>query len=238
MRRLTDAWFEFNGVRCDQRHVRLMDIPKRPIPAEQGEMIQIDGRSGFLWKSKRQARNPIVISVECSTLDGWTADELSGWLQGEGLLRFSDEPNWAYRARVCEEFARDSMFFGFDRQVFTVPFDCQPHRYVYPASVVETTTFKVVSNPGTARSLPRITVEGGGDRETMIVYIGDCTIEIVGGGLIIDSEMMECVEFDGVTLAGQRVRMNEFPEIPPGEILVSWSGSVSKVTIEGRWRSV
>ena len=236
MRRLTDAWFEFNGVRCDQRHVRLMDIPKRPIPAEQGEMIQIDGRSGFLWKSKRQARNPIVISVECSTLDGWTADELSGWLQGEGLLRFSDEPDWAYRARVCEEFARESMFFGFDRQVFTVPFNCQPHRYIYPAAAADVLTSpRVVDNLGTAYSRPRITIEGSGD---MVVYVGGYEIRISGGGVIVDSELMECLELDGVMLANQRVQLDDFPQISPYGAYVSWEGSVSKVTIEGRWRSV
>jgi predicted phage tail component-like protein len=214
-----------------------MDIPRRPVPAEQGEKIEIDGRSGFLWKSKKRALLPVTVSVECSTTDGWTADEITEWLHGEGLLRFSDDPDRVYRARVHEEFTRESMFFGFDRQMFTVPFDCQPHRYFYPATVDEMTTFSVINNPGTASSRPRITVEGGSDGETMVVYIGDDTIEIVGSGLIVDSEMMECFELDGATLATHRVIMSDYPEIPPGGITVSWSGDVQKITIEGRWRS-
>ncbi len=235
MRRLTEAWFEFNGIRSSDRHVIMMDIPKRPIPAEQGDKMEIDGRSGFLWKSRKQAKRPIVISVQCSTADGWTPDELTGWLQGAGMLRFSDEPDRAYKARVSEEFSRESMFFGFDRQVFTVPFDCQPFRYFYPEPAAEVLTgAKVVTNPGTAHSQPRITIEGSGD---MVVNIGEYTIETSGAGIIVDSEEMNCYELNGVTLANQRVIMDEYPVIPAGGAVVSWAGGVTRVTIEGRWRS-
>lgn len=235
MKQLTEAWFEFAGVNCADRHVRIMAMPKRPVPAHQGEKIRINGRDGYLWRSSRGAREDITINVECSTMDGYTADELSGWLQDGGLLRFSDEPDRAYRARVTDEFARESMFLRFDKQRFTVPFSCQPYRYIYPAAEPEVlTAAQVLYNPGTAYSQPRITVEGSGD---MIVYVGEYMIAATGAGFIVDSETMDCYELDGVTLANSRVSMDEYPVILPGGAVISWAGGVTKVTIEGRWRS-
>lgn len=236
MKRLTEGWFEFNGMHCESMGVRLMDIPKRPMPAKQGNVLEIDGRNGYLWQSRRNAYKPITINVECSTLDGFSADALGKWLAEGGLLRFSDEPDRAYRARVTDEFLRSSMFFGFDRQAFTIPFICQPFRYIYPAAEPETLKgAKIISNPGTAYSEPRITIEGAGD---MVVYVGEYMISATGAGFIVDSETMDCYELDGVTLANSRVTMEEFPIIPPGGAVVSWAGGVTSVTIEGRWRSV
>ncbi len=234
MKRLTEAWFEFDGVRCDDMHLRLMAMPKRPIPARQGERFEISGRDGFLWSSRRGARHPITIQVECCTEDGFSADELAAWLmQDEGLLRFSDEPSVVYRACVVKEFLRESVFLRFNKQRFIIPFDCQPRRYLYPAQepIVLTET-GTITNPGALESLPRITVEGSGD---MVVYIGEQQIGISDGSVIVDSEMMDCFELDGVSLANMRVTMDEFPTIPAGETAISWTGAVEKVTIEGRW---
>lgn len=236
MRQYTEAWFEFNGVRCDAVNVRLMDLPKRPIPAKQGEMIKIDGRSGYLWQGKRDAYEPITIEVECSTLDGFTVDMLNDWLTGSGWLRFSDEPDRAYKGRVVGEFLRNAMFFGFDRQVFTIPLECQPFRYIYPESALKMfNKAGVISNPGTAYSEPRITIRGSGE---LVVYVGEYMIGATGAGFIVDSDTMDCYELDGVTLANGRVTLDEFPVIPPGGAAISWAGGVTSVTIDGRWRSV
>lgn len=236
MKQLTAAWFEFNDVRSDSRHVRLMAMPRRPIAAEQGEQIEIPGRDGYLWSERRDARRPIVIPVECTTTDGYSPQRTAAWLSGSGLLRFSDEPNRAYRARVIDEYVRESMFLRFDAQKFTVNFACQPHRYFYPEYSAERLYSPgVIANPGTADSLPRITIVGSGD---MNVYIGGYLIDVSGGSVIVDSELMDCFGLDGVTLANGRVKMDEFPMLLPGGNAVSWSGNVSEIIIDGRWRDL
>ena len=40
MKYFDQAWFEFGGVRCEEMHLRLMAMPKRPVPAKQGEKIE------------------------------------------------------------------------------------------------------------------------------------------------------------------------------------------------------
>lgn len=234
MKRWTECWFEWKGVRCEEMGVRLMALPSRPIPAVQGEKFEIPGRDGFLFSHRRAARYGIRLIVSCQTADGFSGDALAAWMQGEGLLRFSDEPNRAYRARVMDEFVRENVFLNFDRQRFDIGFECQPHRYLYPSPEVITLTEKgAIVNPGTAQSLPRITIEGTGD---MLVWIGGRMLDIQGGSVVVDSEMQDCFEADGVTLANNRVTMDDFPVIPAGECAVSWTGEVERVTVEGRWR--
>lgn len=235
MRRLTEAWFEFNNARSDDMHARLMAMPKRPIAGARGEMIEVPGGDGYLWMGERGARLPIFIDVKFETADGWSADELGEWLQGGGLLRFSDEPDRAYRARIVRAIDRENRFLSFDRQIFTVRFECQPHRYLYPeADPVVLETSKAVRNPGTADSQPRITVNGSGD---MRVFVNGQTIGISGGSVIIDTQLKNCFAIDGVAMANHRVTMDEYPVLKPGFNQIGLYGPTS-VIVDGRWRYI
>lgn len=234
MKRLTEAWFEFAGVRCNEIGIRLQSMPKRPVPAKQGQKIEIDGQNGFLWQGIQGAYNPIRIDVECTTTDVFSADVLAGWLAESGLLRFSDEPDRAYDARVIGEFMRESMHFGFDQEKFIIPFECQPLKYVYPAALPLTMTEPgIVNNYGTAFSAPKITIEGTGNIQ---LIIGDKNIDVTGGGVIIDSDLEDCFEPDGLALANNRVTLEEFPRLQPGKTAISWTGDVNRVIVDGRWR--
>lgn len=235
MKMITDAWFEFNGVRSTDMGVRLMALPKRPIAAEKGEKISVPGRDGYLWMSEGGAREAIIVNVSCTTVDGYNPNGLAKWLSGEGLLIFSDDPKSAYRARVISEYAREYRFLRFDAEKFDIPFECQPYRYVYPdPSRIKLTASQVVDNPGNVYSLPKITVNGGGE---ITLHVGDYMIDIEGGSVVIDSETMECFDTAG-RLANDRVSMDEFPRLLPGDNPVMWSGNVTSVLIDGRWRNL
>lgn len=234
MNRLTEAWFEFCGVRCDTKKVRLLHMPRRPAPAERGERIEVPGRSGFLWMPDG-ARNAIQIAVDCESMDGYTPESVASWLCGTtGFLRFSDEPNRAYKARLIDEYARENTFLRFDRQSFTLVFDCQPWRYIYPEpATITLASSGSVTNSGTVPSDPRIQVTCTGD---VTLLIGAYPVEISGGSVIIDSELMEALSADGTLLANDRVTLDEFPKLLPGANAISWSGNVTSVTITPRSR--
>lgn len=237
MRRLTEAWFEFDGVKSTDRGVILRAMPRRPIPAERGQRTTVPGRSGWIWIGENGAYDAIKISVECESAAGYTSEKTAAWLKGRtGLLRFSDEQNSAYRARCIASFARENKFLSFDTQLFTVEFDCQPYRYVYPAPpAVTLTEAGSIVNAGTAESLPRIAITATGD---YTMTVNGYEIEIAGGSAVIDSALEDCFEADGVTLANSRVTMSAFPRLKSGENAISWTGSVSSVSIERRSRSL
>ena len=225
----------FKGVLCEDMGVRLAHAPTREIPVLRGTRETVRGRSGSLWLPEgNDVYEDVGVVAECYTLDGASVDNVAAWLTSGGELIFSDEPNRAYRARIGDQISRSSLMTMFSMQRLPITFTCQPYRYLYPpAGPVELTAAGTVMNPGTAKSEPRITIEGAGD---MTVYIGGQMISVTGGSVIVDSEKEDCFETDGVTMANGRVIMEEFPEMAPGTNAVSWTGDVTRVMIEGRWR--
>ena len=95
------------------------------------------------------------------------------------------------------------------------------------------------TNPGTAPSLPRVKITGSGD---FSVSIGMETLffsGVSGGGIIVDSELMDALTYDGELLANDRVSGTPF-QIQTGVNVVSWlaesGSSVTAVEILPRWR--
>ena len=236
MRVLQQAWFEFKGANSTDMGVMLLSRPQRGQPTENGERVQVSGRSGRLWLSDGSYDNATA-EVACIAPQG-DMDAILAWLTGSGWLRFSDEPDRAYQARVSQGIVRAQPFARFAAQQFTVQFDCQPFRYLYPAAAALTLTAQgTISNPGTADSCPRIIVQGSGD---IVLCVGDCAMAFEGvtDGVVVDSEQMEVLNLAETQLLNGCAELDAFPVLKPGANAVSWTGDVAQVSILPRWRFV
>lgn len=242
MRILTanEAWFSFKGISCRDYSVRMVSPPARLHPARKGEYIDIPGTDGEVWLDGG-GHKPTIISVHCIAEDNLNIDAINAWLSGGGELIFGDEPERAYKANITSEYARNNLYGVMRGQEFTVSFDCDPFRY--QATPVENITITAsgssITNPGTVASLPLLKVEGSGEGTLMIgrntllfdaipapIYV-DCAAKVAytGTGEVNDP----------LLLATQYVT-GEWVRIEPGYNSVSWTGSISKVTIVPRWR--
>lgn len=236
MKALKEAWFEFKGVNSADMGVMLLARPQRTQPDANGERIQVSGRSGRLWLGDGTWDNASA-EVSCIVPEG-DMDDVLNWLTGSGWLRFSDEPERAYRARVINGIVRTQPYARFAAQRFSVAFDCQPFRYLYPAAEeLELTQGGNVQNPGTAASCPKIWVYGSGD---IALYVGAhlLAFEDVSDGVAVDCELMEVLNLTETELLNGCAQIDEFPQLEPGANAVSWSGAVEKVVIEPRWRYI
>lgn len=240
MNRLTEAWFEFAGMRSDAMHVRLLAMPRRHMPAQRGERVVVPGRSGYLWMPDGDAYDEIAITAQCATEDGYSPEAIAAWLAGDGELRFSDEPERVYRGRICTPMGRESMFLRFDAQKFSVEWICQPYRYKHLAAadaddIAISTSGTTITNPGTCEALPLITVRGSGD---ITLTVGGSYLEIAGltDGIVIDSETMDCFDLTQTALMNGSVTMDEFPRLRIGPNAIAWTGSVTSVVVRPRWR--
>ena len=121
-------------------------------------------------------------------------------------------------------------------------FDCTPHRY---SAVPENDMIRVISsgesitNPGTDDSMPLITVYGSGEGSLMI---GSNTLlfDDLTDPVHVDCKAKIAYTGDGsastpMLLATQHVT-GEWVRIAPGESLVSFTGGITSVVIEPRWR--
>lgn len=160
-------------------------------------------------------------------------DIISAWLTGQGMLRFSDAPTRAYKARAIKSYDYERTSGCLTRHVFEVTFSCHPCQYVYPIPSGEITNGATILNPGTRYAAPIITIVGSGD---ITLTIGEQTLVITGLASQITLDMENRVAYNGSTNLGYSVSGDRIILIQPGNNVVSWTGSVTSVTITTNWR--
>ena len=249
MKRLTEAWFEFKGLRSDEMGIWIKQMPVRSLPGRNISRKAVAGRHGTLTYGDATYKD-VSVRLECDVRDETKLPAILAWLTGDGLLRFSDEPGFAYEASVDKEYSRSSIQPKLSGQRFTITWVCQPFRRMYPEAedltITRDTTFE---NPGTAPSLPRVEIRGSG---TFSLTIGMQTVyftDVQGGGIIVDSEIGDALNLEGNELANEYMDGPLF-KIQPGYNGISWlegsmdengntiSGNVTAVIITPRWRYI
>lgn len=242
MARVITGWLEFAGRKSDEFGVRLTDFVSHTRAEMRGRSYEIAGRDGDLWKSDGTYK-PFDIKrrLRCRLS---RLDDVSAWLRGSGLLRFSWAENRAYEARAVKAVDYQQISIDADPVVeFPVTFTCQPFRLLYPDAdaFIITASGTSFNNPGTAYSLPRVKIAGSGE---FSVTIGMETLffkDVSGGGIIVDSKLNDALTFDGALLANDN--FDGMPwHIQPGTNVVSWlaedGSNVNSIEILPRWRYV
>ena len=219
--------------------VKMLEMPKRGLPFLRGRYQAVSGMDGGAFITDGTYEN-IEVSFSFDVTDRDSVPAVDAWLAGAGPLIFSDEPDRAYDARLNKAFNRRAISKRLDGQRYAVAFTCAPFKRQYPApEAIELTAAGTIVNPGSAPSQPRVTIAGSGD---FSVTIGLETLffsDVSGGGIIVDSELMDAFSYDGTELANDHFSGQPF-QILPGSNNVSWTvedgSSISKITILPRWR--
>ncbi|MBQ6595313.1 MAG: hypothetical protein IJH78_06640 [Clostridia bacterium] len=237
MRTAKNAWFWFGGAYSWEKGALMTAWPTRYAPVLNGREKEVSGRDGDVFITDG-SYGTVEVTQEFAIRDIAQAPTVHDWLRGAGLLRFSDEPDLAYEARVKSLKAEPAAGRLMGRR-YSCRFICQPFRYQYPpAGAITLTSPGSVFNPGTAPALPRITITGTGD---FSVTIGGETIWFtdVPGGIVIDSELMDAISPDGTYLMNDHITGMPW-KLAPGANAVTWEtdtgSSVGSVVILPEWR--
>lgn len=97
------------------------------------------------------------------------------------------------------------------------------------------TAHNSVFNPGTADAAPVITVTGSGD---VTLTIGAKTVTITGLASAITIDCDAGISVNGATDLTGTVTMDYPVTLPPGETAISWTGTVTSVTVAPKWRYI
>lgn len=252
MKRLTEAWFEFKGVKSSDMGVLLRQMPTRFLPGRNYTRKKAAGRDGSILTGDG-SYNDVSVRIECSVPDASRLAAVLAWLSGSGALRFSDEPNLVYDASVEKEYSRASIIPRCEGQRFTVTWTCAPIRRLYPAAADITITSSGTSFTalGTYFALPRLAIYGSGAFSVTISGGGHSSSMFFTGvpsdGIVVDSELMDALTMDGAGLLNRCVLSNsdDFFRIWPGANTLTWglgsgdeeeSGSITKIVLTPRWR--
>lgn len=238
MKRITDVWMSFNGIRNDDESVgvRLLSMPKREHPEIRVDQKEIYGRHGKLTISEG-AYDPIEISVKLTTWNG-DINRAMAWLSGAGDLVFSDEPDVCYRVNHIKSFDYEPLFVRFDPQEFTVKFECEPFKYqsVPVADMQITDAGTRIENIGTIYSEPLLHVYCNGNGTIML---GDDSmlLDDIDGDIWIDCDAKTAWYVkNGVTLLQTHKLSGNWMRIEKGVSFINYSGDITQIDITPRWR--
>ncbi len=252
MKRLTEAWFEFKGVKSSDMGVLLRQMPTRFLPGRNYTRRKAAGRDGSILTGDG-SYNDVSVRIECSVPDASKLAAVLAWLTGSGSLRFSDEPDLTYDASVEKEYSRASILSRCEGQRFTITWTCAPIRRLYPdaADITVKSSGTAFTAQGTYFALPRLAIYGSGAFHVTISGGGHSSsmffTSVPSDGIVVDSERMDALTMDGAGLLNRCMLSNsdDFFRIWPGTNVLSWglgsgdeeeSGSISKIIITPRWR--
>ena len=226
--------FTWKGTSSSTKGIKLQEMPPIIRPQERVEHVTIPGRAGDVTLTEGDDIYESYIQTIPLIVD--SAANVSAaekWLRGSGYLTLCSEPSRKQMARVInsvefKKHSKNSSWWEAD-----VQFYCEPLKEDTTSETTDVTSSgATVNNPGDVVSRPLITVVGSGD---VTVTIGGKTIAITGltSGWKIDSDLQWIL--DGTT-PKQGVYTGEFPVFNPGNNTVMFTGSITKLTIDGRWR--
>ena len=149
------------------------------------------------------------------------------WLDGSGQLKI--DTGGYYNARVLTvETLTESIFLGWTRIIAV--FEIQPFLYLASTDLTLTSGGTTV-NPG-IESDPYFKITGS----------GSVTLTVNGVNYVINpiNQYVE-IEFPyawkGVLNKGNTI-LSGFPKLQPGNNVISWTGTVTEVKMNGRWRKL
>lgn len=226
------GWFRFKGIDSREYGILISSVPERVRPKRRVKEIEIPGRSGILTQDEG-AYDAYVIQMECSTRGGDRLDEIVAWLNGAGELILSTEPDKVYRASIYNKISIADQIYLYNS--FLLQFKVQPFKYrANPLrDDLELTAPTIIRNSGTIYSEPIITVYGSGDI-TLSINDVDYPLYGVSEYITIDSEMMEV--FKENMNQNSKYGGETFPRFEVGENAISWTGNVTKIEIQPKWR--
>lgn len=219
-----------DGVYASEYNLSMVERPSIPTPERKITTYEIDGRHGSL--TELGTYQDMVLPITLNLLEEENIKDLirqiKTWLLQCKVLFFSDDTVFYQVKHVSiGDIANEIEEYG----LFDVTFTLDPFAYSNfdTISAVKDST---LYNPGTYEAEPIIKVSGTGD---VRLQLNSTIIQLkqIDQFIVLDSEMQNC--YKGTEPLNHKMS-GEFPVLIVGENTISWTGNVTKVEIEGRWR--
>ena len=228
-------WFEWNGVRSTDLGIRVTELPPITLPAERVSFVDVPGRAGSLAVAEDEdVYEDLLLTATCVVQNMERLDEVAAYLKGSGRVSFANREGGFYYARIVNQIPFETILRGNPHRRFAVNFRCKPFFYLDDSPTYTLTKMTFLTNPGAVRAEPVITVYGSGD---ITLIVGMTIVELTGvnGSITLDTPRMEA--YCGNVSANMKVN-GEYPMLGVGATAVSWTGNVSRVTVQPNWRTL
>ena len=227
-------YFIWNGTDSRQYGIHVSEQPPITIPAERSTQTNVPGRPGSLTTLEGEdVYDDLLLTATCFISGPAQIPAIAAWLKGSGTVTFANRTGGYYKARIANQIPFEKVLRGNPHRSFAVNFRCYPFWYQDNiADVTITTSGSTITNPGSVYSEPIITLTGSGD---ITLMVGTTIVELtdVSQSIVINSTLKEA--YKGNTLMNDHMS-GDFPVLKPGLNVISWTGTVTQVTVKPNWR--
>lgn len=238
------SYFTYNGRCSAEFGLRIEKKDVFSAPEYDAAFTSIPGRSGDLIVSNRRFAN-VKVSYTVFLARKNIADlsdvlrAVKGWLYAEPgryhEITDSYDTGYIRYGVISGSLDIEEQFNKLGS--FRVTFNCKPFKYsVEGVQEVSIENSGSLFNPEAFTAKPIITLRGSGDFSMTLQnsnYKKTWNFKGITDGVVCDSEQMNF--YYGTTLLNDKVTGVDFPELPPGETMISVSGGVSEIKVTPRW---
>ena len=175
-------WFSWNGMKCTEHGIHVLEQPPITFPAERATFTNVPGRSGSLTTLEGDdVYDDLILTAQCMISDPGN------------IHAIANRPGGFYYARIVNQIPFEKILRGNPHRSFAVNFRCKPFWYQENVSeITVTTSGTFVNNPGSVYSEPVITVYGSGE---ITLMVGMTIVELDG---ITDSITLDKKRLPGI----------------------------------------
>lgn len=229
------SWIDilYDNVLISEYGLRPVERPAIPTPELREEFIRVQGRHGSLVIP--DAYDDITITIQYNILEDYNIKqlfrEIKGFLSNKKKIQFSDDDIfYKIKSIKIQEMENEFEQYG----VLTIDHICDPFQYLADISYIQVNTETEIKNIGTVESKPLYRVIGTGEGE---LNIGENKIQMINmsGVIILDAELLNAYE-EGTNFNRNNNVRGVIPGIKKEGAKVTFSGGITSLEINGRWR--
>jgi len=239
--------FILGGINSEDYKMVIQNRPELYTPKRKVEFQNISGMSGLMPFDEMAYDNT---SMELVCFVSETA-EYSESDQRENVYNMFDtgsykefrpyfDPTKIYRVHPDSPPSFETRYFYDGGQVFKVGLTVKPYKHYIDQPLITITTPGTVTNPHRIESRPIIKIFGTGN-VTLTVNGQAFQIQNIVEHISLETELMMAYnELPGGVIDNEndKILTKVYPFLKKGANTISWSGTVSKIEIEPRWRSL
>lgn len=238
------SYFTYNGCSSEEfgLHIEKKDVFS--APEYDAAFTSIPGRSGDLIVSNRRFANikvsyTVFLARKTVTDLADTLRAIKGWLYTEPdrYHEITDSYDTGYLRYGVISGSLDIEEQFNKLGSFRITFNCKPFKYSMAGlQEISIKNGGSIFNPEAFTAKPIITLKGSGDFSLTLQnggYNKTWNFKGITDSVVCDSEQMNF--YYGTVLLNDKVTGDGFPELNPGETVLTVSGGVSEIKATPRW---
>lgn len=217
----------WKGIDLNNKGIIVERTPTVPKGKKNIEIIEVEGRSGFLTIDNN-TYSSFVVQVECHfDPQKFDIDEIKSFLDGVGAVSFDGEREYIAVIQNSISFEKVLRF-----KSFVIEFLCNPiaEEKTEHEVIVTQTDYTLSISDANVEMYPKLEITGTGD---LSITINNKTFNILDadGTYYLDSKL-KVITHNNLNAASSM--QNDFPTLIPGENNISYLGNISSFKIKYR----